>query len=259
MGDKRIAGRIGGTVDLNVTFLRNGASAEPFAVRRVDIYRAAIVPENKLAEVVVVDPDDASYPAPILRQDSDSDGTVEAGEFILPFDIPSDWDEGIYFDVWNVIWVDPGTDADLDDETLWSKCCGRFWVKSDGFYCTDGLESLSFAFEPLHLKFQTPEVKDFEVGIMPLPLYDFDADLAFPAIVQSTATFTIETLNCELLVDNAQMHLGLRQGSYRTNPYVWRYRLTTSDFLRGTYRARLTMTLPDGTVHVSKNMYIEIS
>ena len=74
-----------------------------------------------------------------------------------------------------------------------------------------------------------------------------------------TGTVTIKTMNNEILVDNGAMEMGLRQGSYRTNPFVLRYSIDTMAFLIGTYKYRITATLPDGTSRTSGDFILTIS
>ena len=62
----------------------------------------------------------------------------------------------------------------------------------------------------------------------------------------------------EVLVENGEMRTGLRQGSYRTNPFVLQYDIDASSFLIGTYRYRVTVTLPDGTTRTSKDFNFSI-
>lgn len=259
MADRRISGRIGEEIDLNVTFFKNGAPELPYAIRRVDIFKDSIRDENLVAQILIPEPDDSNYPSPIIFGDANSDGTVTSGELILRFDVPEDFTPGVYFDVWNFITTDPGTDADLDDETIWKQCCNKFWLYENGFSCWDGLEILEFAFEQLKMVFAQPSSQWFEVGMMPLPLYDFDPDLIMPALAQIQATISVETVSCELLVQDEPMTIGLRTGSYRANPFVLRWRLDTTRFIKGTYRAQVKATLPDGTVHASPKMPLTIS
>lgn len=258
MAEKRISGKIGDIITLNVTFYKNGTPQVPFAIRRIDIYKDSLSAANKVAEIPIPLPSESLYPAPIEYGDANSDGTITTGELVLNWDVPLDLTPGLYFDVWYFIPNDPGTGADLDDETIWQKCCHKFWLYEGGFYCTDNLESIKFGYEALDIKFRKPEVRHFEVGVMPLPLYDFDQDLFFPAFLKSTATISIQSLNCEPLVVDAPMTIGLRQGHYRSNPFVYKYLLDTNDFLIGTYKARITSTLPDSTVIVSPDIFFEV-
>lgn len=254
----RISSRTGGTVDLNVTFYRNGVAEDPFAIRRIDIYEGSEKPENLVAQIPISDPTDALYPAPLLKPLMGT-GSPIPGAFILPFDIPSTFNAPVvYLDVWRFIGTDLGTGGDLNDETLWSSQCNKFWVFPDGFYLDDGLVVPRFGFEALDKTFRKPEVRSLEVGLMPLPLYDFDFNRIAPIIPQLRALITIQTENCELLVDRAPCRIGIRQGSYRTNPFVIQYQLDTADFLVGTYVYRITLLLPNGETRVSEDMRITI-
>lgn len=262
MAEKRISGRIGSELDLNVTFFKNGTPTPPYAIRRIDIFKSSIKDENKVAEIVIPYPDDSSYPSPIIAGDANSDGIINSGEFIYRWEVPLDLTPDLYFDVWYFIPIEPtpatGSSIDFDDTTLWQKCCNKFWLYEGGFFCWDGLEVPNFGFTPLSMKFRKPEKRFFEVGVMPLPLYDFDQNLLYPMLLKSTATITIETPNCEVLVTNAPMTMGVRSGSYRTDPFVLRYEIDTADFLISTLKARVTLNLPTGQSIVSPDMYLEI-
>ena len=253
----RISSYTGGTVDLNVTFYRNGIPVDPYAVRRIDIYEGSEKPENLVAQIPIADPDDSSYPSPLVRT-LDGSGFLP-GVFTLPFDIPTTFNApSVYLDVWRFVGTDPGTDGDLDDETAWLSQCNKFWVFQDGFYLDDGLVVPRFAFEALDKAFRKPELRSLEVGLMPLPLYDFDYNRIAPIIPQLRAFITIQTENCEILVDNAVCRIGVRQGSYRTNPFVIQYQLDTSTFLVGTYVYRVTLMLPNGETRVSDDLRMTI-
>lgn len=254
----RISSHTGGIVDLNVTFYRNGVPTDPYAIRRVDIYVGSQKPENLVAQVVIPDPSDLSYPSPIERT-LDGSGDALPGVFTLPFSIPTTFDApSVYLDVWHFVGTDPGTDGDLDDETAWLSQCNKFWVFADGFYADDGLVVPRFAFEALDKAFRKPEVRTLEVGLMPLPLYDYDYNRIAPIIPQLRAFITISTENCELLVDNAPCRMGIRQGSYRTNPFNIQYQLDTSTYLAGTYIYRITLMLPNGESRVSDDLRMTI-
>jgi hypothetical protein len=97
------------------------------------------------------------------------------------------------------------------------------------------------------------------VGLMPLPLYDYDHNLVDPLIPLLEPTISISTQRCELLVDNAPCRIGLRHGSYRSNPFVIQYDLDTSLFLKGTYQYSIKVTLPDGKSRVSQKFILTIS
>lgn len=263
MGQPRISARRGQIADLNITFFRNGVPTDPYAIRRVEIYKTQVAPHNLVTTIPFLDPDDVLYPAPATK--------ISDGKFLLPYMVADDADvPDVYFDVWYYFADNPcdagtgtgtggtgGTSGtcDLDDpdlDPLLLSCCNRFWIYPDGWACSNELQEVKFGFEPLDIHFNKPEVRNLEVGLMPLPLYDFNFNLVAPLIPQLTATIKVETRNCELLVDDAVMTIGLRQGSYRTNPFVLRYQLDTSTFLIGTYRYRVTLTLPDGTTRSSK-------
>jgi hypothetical protein len=111
----------------------------------------------------------------------------------------------------------------------------------------------------LDQRFRQPEVRPLEIGITPLPLYDYNFNLNAPVIPNITATIRIETMNKEVLVNDAVMEMGLRQGSYRTNPFVLRYNVNTNSFLIGTYRYRIIATLPDGSTRASKDFVFTVA
>lgn len=273
MANPRISARRGQIVDLDVSFFRNGVLTDPFAIRRVDIFKTQVLPHNLVASLPFLDPDHTLYPSPATQ--------VSTGKFVLSFDVPNDFVvPDVYFDVWYYFADDPcevtggtgtgtgtstgGTSGlcDLDDESLQDQllaCCHRFWLYPDGWACGDDLCSMQFGFEPLNINFYKPEVKPLEISIMPLPLYDADFNRVSAVLPFITATISIETRSCELLVDSAPLSIGLRCGSFRTNPFVFKYMLTTNDFLRGTYRYQITLTLPDGTTRTSKFFILTIS
>lgn len=251
MADPRISGRTGGTIALNVTFYRNGVPTDPYAIRRIDIYNNSEKPENLVAQAVISDPTDSAYPYPLEHPST--------GVYTFLFDVPADFEApGAYVDVWRFIGSDPGTGGDITDETTWIAQCNKFWVFPDGFYLDDGLVIPRFAFEALDKTFKKPEVRTLEVGLMPLPLYDFDFNRIAPIIPQLRAYITIETTNCEVIVNNEPCRIGLRQGSYRTNPFVIQYTVDTQPFLIGTYLYKIKLDLPNGETRVSDPMYLTI-
>lgn len=280
MANPRISGRRGQVSNLDVTFFRGGVPTAPFAIRKVEIYKTQVLPHNLVATYPVVDPSDGLYPSPVEYVTEVTpagacgtdpvEGSIVAGKYILPFDVPNDLAvPDVYYDVWYYYADDPrgelGTDdpfdADLDSEDyepLLLSCCHRFWLYPDEWFCADALQSVNFGFEPLNQKFYSPEVKPLEVGLMPLPLYDYNFNLVNPMIPFINGTITIETVNHEKLVDNAPMTIGLRQGSYRVNPWVMRYNVDTTDFLKGTYRYRIMLNMPDGTSRVSPTYYLTV-
>ena len=62
----RLSGRTGNLIGLNVTFSRNGVLANPFALRRVDIYKQSVSDDNLVAQILFGTPDDTGYPAPAI-------------------------------------------------------------------------------------------------------------------------------------------------------------------------------------------------
>jgi hypothetical protein len=94
---------------------------------------------------------------------------------------------------------------------------------------------------------------------MPLPLYDYNFNLVNPLIPFLRPTVSVETQHNELLVDNDPARMGIRQGSYRSNPWVIQYDLDTTRFLKGSYRYWITLNLPDGSTRVSRKFIFTIS
>jgi len=277
----RISGRVGNIVNLDTVFYHNGVPEDPYAIRRIDIYKGSVKDENLEAQVLIPPPDDPHYPHPIERMMSG--GEIVAGHFSLPFEVPTDFvAPEIYFDVWRFIGSDSGGTFDVidEDESTWISQCNRFWVYPDGWYLDDELVTLRIGFEALDRHFRKPEVRNLEVGLVPLPLYDFDYNKIIPLIPQLQAYIHIETENGEVIVGGTPetdcdgnicvgsdgeaeiqgvCRIGLRQGSYRTNPYVVQYRIDTSQFLIGTYKYRIILMLPNGETRVSDDMRFDIS
>lgn len=285
MPDPRISGRKGSVIRLNASFYKNGLLADPFAIRRIDIFKGSKSTENLVIQIPIPSPGGGNYPSPI-EQESDSSGPL-AGRFYYDLQIPDDFTApSIYLDEWHFIGdhlivgpsgtEDPidvtdvtgdddaaeffaGNDADVNDEQLWDSQCNRFWVyPSNEWYIDDGLISARFGFEPLDRFYTKPEVRPLEVGIMPLPRYDFDYNRVAPLIPQLVATIDIETMNSELIYEARPCTVAIRQGSFRTNPFVVRFLLDTSTFLMGTYRYRINLHLPNGELRVSPNLVFTI-
>lgn len=287
---QRIAARRGNIVQLDMRFMRGGVPTAPYAIRKIEIFKTQVAPHNLVATFSVVDPWEEAYPSPVEFVTEDTEegvcgtageqGAIVAGEYRLLWDIPSDaLVPDVYFDVWSFIPTNPcdlsdfsgscitGTDgdlryADLDDtalEGLVLQTCSKFWIYSDDWDLQDTLTSIRLGFEPLDQKFKQPENRPLEIGIMPLPLYDYDFNLVAPILPQLRGTITIETSSREVLVEDGPMTIGLRQGSYRSNPYVFRYMLDTSKFLRGTYAYFVKAILPDGSTRCSKQFILTIS
>lgn len=257
----RISGRTGSSIALNATFYLNGVPTDPFAIRRIDIFQGSEKPENLVAQIPIPLPTDLTYPSPLIKPVNGS-GDPIPGAFTLVFDVPSDFvAPSVYIDVWRFVGQDPGTsgsDVDLDNEAFWKSQCNRFWIFADGFFIDDGLVVPRLGFEAIDKVFRKPEVRTLEVGIVPLPLYDFDFNRIAPIIPQLNAFITIQTDNCELLVDKAPCRLGVRQGSFRTHPFVVQFTLDTNTFLVGTYQYRITLELPNGETRTSEPLRMTI-
>lgn len=289
---KRISGLRGNPIELDVSFRRGGVLTDPYAIKTVEIYKTQVLAHNKVAEFVLDSPCSDAYPAPIERVTADIpagncgtdaiEGQAIPGKYKLIWDVPSDAVvPDVYFDVWTYYPTNPcllpefegstecelGTDGtychtDLDSDDLSGlrlSCCNRFWLYPDQWLCTDSLQTVRLGFEPLDQKFNQPEIRPLEIGIMPLPLYDYNYNLVAPMLPFLTGTIRIETMNREVLVNDAPLDIGIRQGSYRTNPYVFKYLLDTSNFLIGTYKYRVTAILPDGSSRTSKNFILTIA
>jgi len=276
----RISGRVNNIVNLDTIFYHNGVAEDPYAIRRIDIYKGSVKDENLEAQVIMPPPDDPTYPYPVVRV---AEGGEDLdGHFSLPFLVPSDFTAPeIYFDVWRFLGSDPGgtIGVDEDDETLWISQCNRFWVYPDGWYIDDELVTIRLGFEAIDKHFRKPEIRNLEVGLVPLPLYDFDYNRVTPLIPQIQPYIHIETENGEVIVGGSATtgcdgepcegsegpvvegaaRIGLRQGSYRTNPYVVQYRIDTNQFLIGTYKYRVILVLPNGHTIVSDDMRFDVS
>lgn len=273
----RISARRGQVVDLNIDFYQNGVLADPYAIRYVEIYKSSVAPHNLVSTIPVVDLVDDLYPAPVC-QESVSSTELAVGKYHLLYSIPDDFVvPDVYMDLWYYFPKNPcellGTDADgtngtdvtdcdIDDDAYASQlltCCKRFWVYPNEWFCNDGLQTVRFGFEPLDQRFYYGEHRTLEVGLMPLPLYAYDINLVNPLIPLLEPTITISTQHCEVLVDNAVCRMGIRQGPYRSNPFVIQYDLDTTLFLRGTYQYSIKITLPDGKSRVSPKYILTIS
>jgi len=256
MSYNRISGRVGNVVNLNVQFYRHGVPTDPWAIRMVRIYRRSVEEANLVAEIPFPYPDTSEYPAPSLYD------PAKPGYYVLPFQIPDDFTApDIYYDVWHFICDEfADTDFDLDDESYWQAQCNKFWVYPDGCcYTDDGLMVPRLGFEPLDVQFRAGETRYLEVGLMPIPLYDYDYNLITPMLPCIDATITISTGHCETIVDEEPMEIGLRQGSYRTNPFVVKYLVDTSKFLIGTYEYQVKLNMPNGQTIVSPKYTFTIS
>ncbi|MDP1713062.1 MAG: hypothetical protein Q8K86_11480 [Candidatus Nanopelagicaceae bacterium] len=247
----RISGRSGRPLNLDNTFYFDGQAQEPYAVRRIEIYLQSVRPENLVVAIPIADPGSTTYPLPLERI------AGKPGYLRLIWTPPETLAvPNIYFDKWVFI---PDATGSWDDPDLEVEKCSRFWLYPSTVFVDDGLETIRFGFEPLDLKFAKGDKRPLEVGLMPLPLYDYDQNLVAPIIPQLLGTIHVETMNREVLVDTEPMTIGLRQGSYRSNPFVMKYLLDTSCYLTGTYRYWVTITLPNGQKIRSKEFDFTIT
>ena len=285
----RISARRGSVVDLNIDFFKSGVLTDPYAIRHVEIYKTQVLPHNLVTTIPISELEDPIYPAPLCRDyqnsdgdevtSSDSDASLIVGRFHLPYAIPLDFlVPDIYFDVWYYFSENPcdddlsGTGTDFttgpgtacnlnnpDFDTMLLKCCHRFWIYPEEWFCDDRLQTVRFGFEPLDQRFNSPENRPLEIGLMPLPLYDYNFNLVTPIIPFLRPTISVQTQRHELLIDEELCRIGLRQGSYRSNPWVIQYDLDTTRFLKGTYQYWITLTLPDGSTRVSRRFIFVIA
>lgn len=290
MSQSRLSGSVCNDISLNVQFLQCGVPKDPYALKSIKIYKCSVSEENLVTEVVLPCATDFDrditnelvYGGLIKRCGNENPATGVCGTDVEPdfrpgcftFDLnlcPDIFDAGVYYDVWEFV-GDPCepcfddvtsptdiTDAcEVDDlEPTFSKC-NKFYVSDQCWNTDDGLTSIDLGFEPLDVRFQQPEARRLEVGITPLPLYDHDAKKIAPLIPTLKATITIQTANKELLIDSEEMCVGLRQGSYRSTPYVLYYLLDTNRFLKGTYQYRVDVRLPNGETRSSPYFNVAI-
>ena len=116
---QRISARRGNTVNLSTTFYRGGVPTDPYAIRKVDIYKTEVLPSNLVAEFILPSPcSDTGYPSPVEQLTETipagdcgteaQDGAPIAGKYRLLWDVPVDAHApDIYFDVWSYIPVNP--------------------------------------------------------------------------------------------------------------------------------------------------------
>jgi len=284
----RISGRTGQLIDLNVNFFNNGQLSDPFSIDRVEIYRCSVAKQNLVATIPFACKDEEIYPAPAYREkvygeiglcgtQPPVNGEVRPGIYHLPFKIPKNIPAPeVYIDVWYFHPINPcdcpenfdsprdALDCNPCDpkwDHLLTRCCHRFWVYPDEWMCNDGLQEVNFGFEPLNVRFNRPETKCLEVGLMPLPLYSYNKNLVDPMIPFLKPSISIGTSSggaCDMLVKDDEMDFGFRQGPHRTNPWVIKYRLETEKFMRGSYWYQTKLNMPDGTSRVSRRFYFEI-
>lgn len=275
----RLNASVGDTVSLNATFLKNGVPTDPYAIRVVRIYKQSVREENKVMELLLPAPDSTDYqtiidsmfqriPAPAVDQTgvcgTDLPPQYLPGSYVLNLDLPcGTFSAGVYYDVWCFIgdlkcYPNPSS-IDWNDESLWTCQCNKFYVTNENkWMMDDNLTNIRLGFEPLDTKFQQPEKRMLEVGMMPLPLYDYDYKKLAAIMPALKGTITIETQNCETVISSAPMQLGLRSGSYRSNPYVLKYLVDTTKFFKGTYKYKVEIGLPNGESRVSDYFYFTV-
>lgn len=281
----RISVNCGTPTELDVTFYQNGVPTDPFAIRRVEIYQTSVKSENLIEIIPFTEFCDPLYPSPASQVPDTTIGTcgteitgaVEPGKFTLSYTLPCDIPlPNIFYDVWCYFPTDPRpnpslcgsectsepdiTACDLDQyEDQIVCCCHRFWGYPQNAFCSDSIATnIEIGFEPLSQRFRSPERRYLEVGMMPLPLYDYEFNAVSAILPKIVASITIKTSREELLVDRAPMTIGLRQGSYRSNPYVLKYLVNTTDFIKGTYKYRVEAQIPDGTSRVSGDFILVV-
>lgn len=283
---ERLSAAVCEDVSLNVQFLNNGVPTDPHRICSVKIYKCSVSESNLVTEIVFPEPMDDDYNLSnefvyggMLQRCGDKSEEALCGTDITPeftpgcFKLvlnlcPDVFENGVYFDVWNFVGnvCDPCEDdvgttdvtgltdvtgSVCDDDSKLISQCNKFFVSSGGWLVDDGLKNIRLGFEALDKRFQQPEKRLLEVGMMPLPLYDYDYNKMQSIIPMLNATITITTACCEVLVDSEKMKIGLKQGSYRSNPFTLQYLLDTNRFLKGTYKYRIDVQLPDGQTRSS--------
>jgi len=275
----RLNGSLGSVLELNVKFYRNGVPTDPTAIRVIRIYKNGVCDSNLILEIPFPTPDESDTsldnPTPYngmvrrCRSDVPDEGPcgtdITGAEKYIPGCFIHDlklcnsiFSPGCYYDVWGFIGCLDAICTDIssidwDNEQYWSKQSNRFFVGDCAWYVDAELSSIRIGFEPIDNRFQHPEVRFLEVGLTPLPLYDYDYKRLASIIpnLHATITFMTQYGYCETVIDGEAMQIGLREGSYRSNPYVFRYLLDTKRFLKGTYRYRVDVALPDGQTRSS--------
>lgn len=264
----RISARLGEVVGLNTTFYHNGVASDPHKIHKVEIYKCSYNSHNLVAEIPISD--GTLYPSPVeevFTETVDSCNptseilTRNNGTFILPWIVPDDFDApSVYLDVWHYWGNDPcdGTSCDYESLEVLSKlhtCCSKFWVYPSSWFCDDGTCTASFAFQPTIRTINKPDTRFVIVNILPLPLYSCSSNL-FNIFPFCTATYSIGTQNCEILVDSEPAEIvGI---SNRTFPYGIKFKLNSASYLKGTYWYSVMVQLPDGTSRTSEKFYFSI-
>jgi len=247
----RLSGRIGEYISLNMSFYHNGEKNDPYAITKIEMYKSSVSVENLISTIDIVDPSDSTYPSPL--------STDTTGEYVASFEVPAEYEEGQYIDVWYYVPSDPGS-GDLGDYE--QTTTGQFILGTDNWFGDDELRSVDFDIDPLSNKFIKGEVKDLEIGLVPLPLYDYNVELISSLIPHLSADITILTQSNEVVTyadgseagtfSDMPMSIGLREGRYRSNPYVLRILIDTSNFYKGTYKYSIKITLPNSKIIMSK-------
>lgn len=249
----RIAGRLGNIVDLNMRFLHNGSPSEPYAIRRVDIYRGFIRRDKLVEQITFPDVNDTSYPLPAIQDSTD------VSQFSLMYDASSDLvPNDVYLDVWHFLGSDPGS-AGLDDESLWVSKFGSFYLFDDVWLADADLQTIKFGFFPQDKLIRRGEIRTIEVSIYPVPRHNYNHNLIVPLIHNLDPTITVYTTFGELiggLVD-APCSIGLKQGAGRDCPYVIQCQIDARTLLRGTYKYFIKLAIGN-TIIVSEYFYFTV-
>ena len=227
-----------------MSFTHNGQKEDPFAIRRIDIYRGFVRPGQLVGQIIIPPPGDPMYPFPLIHD-------TGAGHFEALFAIPDDFAvDDVYVDVWSFLAEDPGTD--IDDESLWLSQKGQFWVLDDVWIADDELQTKRLGFEPLDKHLKRGEIRTIEIALHPLPKHDYDYNKFAPAISQLQPTITITTTHKEQIAGlvDAPCRIGIRQGA-SNSPFVVQCLIDTRLLLRGAYRYRIKIPLSDGSVVIS--------
>jgi hypothetical protein len=258
MAYTRVSARRGEQVALEARFVQGGVPTAPHAIYRVEIYRGKVAAENIVDAIDIPSPDSSEYPGVLVEG--------AAGLYTLNWTVPDYADvPDVYFDVWYFFGSDPRNlssssgDEYVENEDKLIQFCNRFWVYPDSWYVDGGLQTLRFGFEALDTRFNKPEKRPLEIGLMPLPLYDYDYNLVAPIIPYIDAKIDMWTVHKEPIITQEPMTIKLRQGAYRSNPFVLSYLFDTEDIFIGTYKYRITLTLPDGTTRISPDSFITVS
>jgi hypothetical protein len=280
-------------VDLNVDFYNNGQLDDPFWIKKIEIYKCSVAPHNLQSVIILPEPTAENYPLPICQEKlvvnldecstgGDTTETPVVGKYHLPFLVPHDFKSPeVYLDVWYYHPINPchidlypaqcPPDLDLVEFTdggcdhtdpvfdgYLKTCCHRFWVYPDSWMCDDGLQTVEFGYEPKSVRFNYPERRNLEIGLIPMPLYNFNRSLFESLVPFVNASITIGTQHHEFIVRDSKMELGFKQGHYSSNPWVLKYMVDTSKFLKGSYWYQVKLELPDGSSRVSNKFWIEI-